>query len=367
MWRPLNAMGAATHRTSGRTEGIDSLRGISILAVLLLHIQNRMPVPRLPAVADRALYWNGYHGVIVFFALSGFLIASTCLRRFGSLRAVKPAAFYRLRFARIAPCLLVLLAVSSGLHVLRVPGFIVEHTSLGHALFSALTFQVNRLQGQVGYLSPNWDLLWSLSIEEMFYLFFPLLCARLGYGLVPVLLAFVVAGPLTRLSLQSIGNDIWADRSYLSCMDAISIGVLVALAADRVRGAWLILAQAAGCALLLLVMVFHRQAAIAGLYRFRLDITALAIGAALMALGFHGRARPGTRLGAPLRWFGRNSYEIYLSHDFVTLACARLPFGWIFSLALSGALGAAISRWFSEPFNRALRSSPGRRPAAGVS
>jgi peptidoglycan/LPS O-acetylase OafA/YrhL len=363
----VTATRAAANRTGGRIEGIDALRGISILAVLLLHIQTQMPVPRLPAVADRALYWNGYHGVIVFFALSGFLIASTCLRRFGSLRAVQPAAFYRLRFARIAPCLLVLLAVSSALHFLRVPGLMVEHASLGRALFSALTFQVNRLQGQVGYLALHWDLLWSLSIEEMFYLFFPLLCARLGYGLVPVLLAFVAAGPLTRLSLQSIGNDIWADRSYLSCMDAISIGVLVALVAGRVRGVWLMLAQAAGGALLLLVMVFHRQAAIAGLYRFRLDITALALGAALLALGFHGRARPGSRVGAPLRWFGRNSYEIYLSHEFVVLACARLPFGWIFSLALSGALGAAISRWFSEPFNRALRSSAARRPSSGLS
>jgi peptidoglycan/LPS O-acetylase OafA/YrhL len=355
---------------AGRCGGIDALRGVSILAVVLLHLRDRLPVPTLPRWLGPVVFWNGYNGVIVFFSLSGFLIASTSLRRWGSLRQLQPLAFYRLRFARIAPCLLGLLAVLSALHGLRVPGFVIENTSLGRALFSALTFHLNWLEAKLGYLPANWDVLWSLSVEETFYLFFPLLCRRLGKGIVPVLLAFIVAGPFTRVAL---GNDeIWSDKSYLSCMDAISIGILAALVADKIRGKALLLAQIAGLALMLLVMGFRKQTAQLGLYRSGLDVTVLALGAALAAIAFQECQRPATWVSAPLRWFGRSSYEIYLTHLFVILACVavKVPGAWLFAIALSGLVGGVLARSFSEPLNRALRgvrSSAARRPAAGAS
>lgn len=78
---------------------IDALRGASILAALLLHLPAHSRAAA-PAFLAPALLWNGDNGVIVFFAVSGFLITATCLRQIPAL------AFYRLRFARIAPCLL---------------------------------------------------------------------------------------------------------------------------------------------------------------------------------------------------------------------------------------------------------------------
>lgn len=47
------------------------------------------------------------------------------------------------------------------------------------SIFSALTFQINWLESKVGYLPANWDILWSLSMEAVFYLFFPILCFML--------------------------------------------------------------------------------------------------------------------------------------------------------------------------------------------
>lgn len=70
----------------------------------------------LPDQLLHSLVRSGQFGVQMFFAVSGFLITSTTLRRWGSLSKVNPGDFYLLRIARIAPLLLLLLAVLSAIH-----------------------------------------------------------------------------------------------------------------------------------------------------------------------------------------------------------------------------------------------------------
>ena len=73
-----------------------------------------------------------------------------------------------------------------------------------------------------------------------------------------------------------------------------------------------------------------------------------------------------------LRWFGRHSYEVYLTHMFVVLGAveiflalgsstAWIPAWYLAVLATSGLLGALLARWYSEPLNRKLRQT--MRPA----
>jgi peptidoglycan/LPS O-acetylase OafA/YrhL len=73
--------------------------------------------------------------------------------------------------------LLALLAVMTALHYAHIAPFVVSEKvgGLGRALLAALTLHVNVLQAHHGWLPANWGVLWSLSIEEMFYLFFPLI------------------------------------------------------------------------------------------------------------------------------------------------------------------------------------------------
>ena len=75
------------------------------------------------------------------------------------------------------PCLLLILTVLSVLHFLDVPGAKMysdpDRATLGHSLFAALTFHMNWLEGQHGWSPPAWGILWSLSIEEVFYLGVP--------------------------------------------------------------------------------------------------------------------------------------------------------------------------------------------------
>ena len=228
--------------SSGRFDGIDLLRGISIIAVVVHHINIHMGASEsvlakaLPRQLAATLFWNGANGVTVFFAISGFLITTMAIRRWGALSQVRIADFYRLRFARIVPLLIALLVILSVLDLAHVSGFIIKaHTSLPRALLAAATFHINWLESQRGYLPANWDVLWSLSVEEVFYLFFPLICilTRARAPLIALLMAFVAVGPFARTVLTH--NELWADYGYLSCMDAIALGCLAAMIAASVR------------------------------------------------------------------------------------------------------------------------------------
>jgi len=151
------------------------------------HVNMRLRLAKIPYTSGlpeqlvSSLVWNGQFGVQMFFAVSGFLITSTALRRWGSLSRVGIRDFYILRFARIAPLLGLLLGVLSILDLAQWKDFVVSSKTggLGRALVAALTFHVNVLEARRGYLPANWDILWSLSVEEIFYLFFPLLCRLL--------------------------------------------------------------------------------------------------------------------------------------------------------------------------------------------
>jgi peptidoglycan/LPS O-acetylase OafA/YrhL len=167
-----------------RMDGVDLLRGLAICLVLMNHVNmqllgaNVSYAQGLPRQVVSSLVWNGQFGVQIFFAISGFLITSTTLRRWGSVSSVNVIDFYRLRFARIAPLMMLLLLILSALHLAHVKGFVVAEKTggLGRALAAALTFHVNLLEARRGYLPASWDVLWSLSVEEMFYLCFPLVC-----------------------------------------------------------------------------------------------------------------------------------------------------------------------------------------------
>ncbi|QMV20305.1 acyltransferase family protein [Granulicella sp. 5B5] len=375
-------------------DGVDILRGVSILSVILLHFWIRMhdgkvsllQFPWMPERLFDFLFRNGDEGVTVFFAISGFLITLTSLRRFGSLGAMQPGRFYRIRFARIAPLLLLELAVLSVLHLARVPGFVIpaKVATLPRALFAALTFHLNWLEGMHGYLAANWDVLWSLSVEEMFYLFFPLVCVALLHRrrgrpvFIALLLAFVAMGPFAR-TIWTAGHPIWREKSYLGGMDAIALGCLTALLADWLwrRGsgrqtlALAVALQVVGAAMMLLIAVwppwhFMRFIAHTGLYN-----TVLPVGTCLVMLGagLHGagpHSAKGSLWTAPVRWFGRHSYEVYLTHEFLVIGFTALyfkwhrgPLGlWLAALLLGCAvLGWVTARFFSEPMNRRLRGA----------
>ena len=309
------------------------------------------------------------------FAVSGFLITATSMRRWGSLGTLRPRHFYTLRFARIAPLLLLLLAILSTLHLAHVDHFVIRKkvASLGTALFAALTFHTNVLEASRGYLPGNWDVLWSLSVEEMFYLFFPLACVlfkRLRVFLA-VLSVFVLLGPFGRTVLTH-GNEVWREYSYLGSMDAIALGSLTALLVTRIRLPRIALWSLGliGSGMVVFILIFSIKAGNWGLSRLGLDMTLLAVGTCmLIAVSTQTRWKSPAPL-VPLRWLGQRSYEIYLSHMFIVVVAFSLylrigkplkavPLVFVATIVASGILGELVARFFSEPMNRALRRLAG--------
>jgi peptidoglycan/LPS O-acetylase OafA/YrhL len=372
-------------RSWTRLDGVDVLRGLSIFFVLMNHVNIRLRLAHVPytqGLPDQlvsSLVWNGQRGVQIFFAISGFLITSTTLRRWGSLSRVSIRDFYLLRFARIAPLFLLLISVLSVLHLAQVNFFVIapKMGGLGRALFAALTFHVNVLEANRGYLPANWDILWSLSVEEMFYLFFPLLCVLLGRRklLVGVLLAFVVIGPFGRTVLAH-GNEVWIEYSYLGGMDAIALGCLTALVVARKQFSRPLLRTLCGLgtAILVFCLCFSNWVDGLGLGRNGPDMTLLAVGACLIIAVSAQTRWSGPRVLSPLLSLGQRSYEVYLTHMFVVFAClqiflaagkpmAGVPVFFIAVILISSVVGEAVARFYSEPMNRLLRSRWGDGPS----
>jgi peptidoglycan/LPS O-acetylase OafA/YrhL len=361
-----------------RLDGVDVLRALAIFFVLMNHVNMRLLIAKVPYTSGlpeqlvSSLVWNGQPGVQIFFAVSGFLITSTALRRWGSLSGVSLRGFYLMRFARIAPLLIVLLAVLSLLHFLRFDDFVISSKTggLGRALLAALTFHVNVLEARRGYLPGNWDVLWSLSVEEMFYLFFPIMARLFGRGklFVVILLGFVLLGPFARVVFPH-GNEVWREYSYLGGMDAIALGCLTALLVARICFSRLMLWSlgSLGTALLIFILCFSNQAESMRLTHCGLDMSFLAVGACLVIAAVAQTEWQSPRALSLFLNLGRRSYEIYLTHMFVVFAMFRLfvligkPMRAVAALFLgviviAALCGELVARFFSEPMNQLIRA-----------
>jgi peptidoglycan/LPS O-acetylase OafA/YrhL len=367
--------------SSTRNPGIDLLRGLAILLVILNHVGLRIRLQKtllagLPHQLLNDLTFNGSEGVFIFFVISGFLIANNSIQRWGSLGSIHLRTFYARRAARIVPCLVALVAILSALHLAHVPDYVIRepHQSLHGAIASAFGLYLNWYEAHTGYLPANWDVLWSLSIEEVFYLAFPPVClmVRKDWLLAPALLVLALCQPFALAAI--VHNPIWHEKAYLPGIAGIAAGVLTAIAAAHFHpsGRWTRTGlQIVGACGVFVILGFEDNLA-----RFigQGVILVLTLSTAALVLGFHlqVRAVPGWSLEGTgwLQSCGRLSYEIYLTHMFVVLSVVRLfhalhaigyassqwGFLWYLpAIVLAWGLGWLVAKYFSSPCERALR------------
>ncbi len=360
-----------------RNDHIDCLRGVAIAVVLLLHFSlsyglKLSPLVMLPAPLLKAFSQHGNYGVTIFFTISGFLITSNSLQRWGELRNIDLRTFYALRIARIMPPLLLVLAIIVTLGCFDVPSFsnTDDKQQLPASFFwlaagSVLTFWHNVLMQSYGYFNYCLNVFWSLSVEEVFYLLMPLLCLALRrtWLLVMLCVALLVAGPVYRSAHAD--NEIFYMYGYLACFDAIAMGCLAALMVRVIR----VGARAAMALLWLggagMLAVYLRG--FSGVEGIGFTLMALSSAAFLVGAAFTTPMRKlALRATGALRWLGRHSYEVYLYHIVVLGLLrnvvvkaqltyeTRLPSLLLF-LALTAVAAALVARYVAAPANRAVR------------
>lgn len=358
-----------------RNYKIDFLRGVAILAVLILHfnlsyhldqsaLNHIFSIPFIKTVAS-----NGNYGVTIFFVISGFLITSTSLERYGALSNVDAVGFYIFRFARIMPCLLLVLGLISLFNFFHIPIFQNNENSTPFTLgvFSVLTFWHNVLMEKIGYFNYCLNIFWSLSVEEIFYIAFPFFCLLLKQSkwILLFLIALIIVSPIYRSHYT--GNEIVALYGYLSCFDAIAIGCVIAIISPKIQLTEGIRKAIFYSASLIIICVYLCSGIMENVV---FGVSLMALGTACFLISVNGEKltnKSATRLlSRIICWFGRNSYELYLFHIVVLALMKEIierdalgdftKLLWLMIFIGSSVLVAgAISTFYSEPLNKKIR------------
>lgn len=234
-------------KSPGHVPSLDGLRAISIALVVVGHLEGTRNLGRLPLIhifGDLA-----HFGVVVFFVISGFLITSLLIKEFDQTGGISLKLFYARRSLRIFPASFTYIGIISGLALLGL--IAVSKTDL---LFAA-TYTVNYL------LHPAWYIghLWSLSVEEQFYLLWPLTFAVMGpRRAIGVAGAVLFLGPAARAMDWVLFRHTahYAMPMFPMVADSLAAGCLLAASRDWLESqSWYLAVFRAPWSLLMLAAV----------------------------------------------------------------------------------------------------------------
>jgi peptidoglycan/LPS O-acetylase OafA/YrhL len=187
---------------------LDSLRAFAVLTVVWSH----------SSVINIGI--TGFHGVLLFFVISGFLITGILLdaRAKNSLPRSVLRAFYARRFLRIFPIYYAVLFVA------LITGLLSTSSAIGWHL----AYLSNWYFAHKGF--DQFSALWSLAVEEQFYLVWAWLVILMPPAALPwTIIAMIVAGPVSRLTIGSLTpNDLAPWITTPTVLDALGLGCLLA-------------------------------------------------------------------------------------------------------------------------------------------
>ncbi|HET9075844.1 MAG TPA: acyltransferase family protein [Acidimicrobiales bacterium] len=366
--------------------GLDGLRGLAVIAVIAFHLRSSL----LP---------GGYLGVDIFFVISGYLITALLLSEWAATSKISLAAFWRRRARRLFPALAVLLAavtVLAGLFARDSLGRLQTDlpASMLYVLNWRLVFQHQSYVASFGR-PPLLQHLWSLSVEEQFYLLWPLALIFLRHRMSRGRLALIAAGgaalsAVLMGALYQPGSD--PSGVYFNSATHAE-GLLIGCALAAAVPPWQMASSVAPGARRLL----ERSGAVAlaaivaglALFGFRSGFTyrgGMLLVDVATAVVVATVAHPASRLGdtlnrQPLRWAGLRSYSLYLWHWPIfelTRPGADIPGPtWIVDvlrIALTLAAAELSYRYVEQPWRRGRFSfelrlwwaSTSRRAVAGA-
>ncbi|GGN93903.1 acyltransferase family protein [Saccharibacillus kuerlensis] len=301
--------------------GLDGLRALAVLAVIAYHLHTQWAP-------------GGLLGVTMFFVLSGYLITDILLAQWDRTGKFDMKDFWIRRAKRLLPAMLVVVLVTVLWSILvdrsRLPAMLgdVPAALLYYSNWWSIFHEVSYFQS-FGPLSPLGHL-WSLAVEEQFYIFWPVL---LGIGLILaqknrgklaiVLAGLALASALAMAIMYRPGED--PSRVYYGTdtrLFSLLIGAALAvvwpsrkLKTNISKSATKTLdITATICLIVIAILIFKSNDYGTFLYRGGMVLLSLATTILVAALA-HPACRLGRVLGAkPLRWIGSRSYGLYLWH-----------------------------------------------------
>ena len=321
---------------------------------------------------------GGFLGVDVFFVLSGFLITDLLATQYDRAGRLNLKDFWSRRARRLLPALALMLIVVTAAATVIEPG---QGASLRQSLLAAVTYTSNWYQilHHVSYFAtlglftapPPLDHLWSLAIEEQFYLIWPvllwLIILRLNGRRARVTATLILAA-LSALamaleyspgdpSLVYYGTDTHASALLIGAALALAfpLATVMSLPAAQVRRL-----DAAGVVGLVLLAwaAGHFSGNDRAVYPFGLILAAVGAAGLVAAAAGTGVIAAMTSL-SPLRWLGIRSYGIYLWHwpvialaGAITGPVSTSPWMWLIEAGVSIALACASWEFVERPILR---------------
>ena len=356
---PVNAANRFAH--------IDALRAFAVMLVVLAHAGLSAIIP-------------GGSGVTIFFSISGFIITFLVLREKDKTGGFSITGFYTRRFLKIAPPLLVIVGIPTLIYALG-------HELDGGAVLAQFFFVFNWFEiDGVSTVLPGSGVVWSLAIEEQFYIVFALFWlfgARFRHWrLILALCASATVIASTSIRLVFAASPLLSERIYFGTdtrLDAIAWGVLAALgyhtwvARGQKRGRlstvlasdWMLL----GAILLYLLSLLIRDDWFRDSMRFTIQslaTCAVIIYGQLPGRGPVRRAFYEVSVCRPVALIGLASYSIYLVHYVVADAVrpwfTGLPAAasYMLIVALGVGVGIASYLWLEVPLHRLYKRHAGR-------
>ena len=334
---------------------LDGWRAVAILAVMVAHAADQLLSPNgaLPSAWLHGLTRYGGRGVDVFFGISGFLICSRLIEERLARGRIDLKGFYIRRCCRILPPYFAFLGVVSLLGAAGI--FAVSGSELLSSLFFIRNYHT--LTEPVGWYTGH---LWSLAVEEHFYLIWPGLLAMWGirrarWGVVALSLA-IGAWRVIEFRLQ-LGAELISGLGFYPRtdlrLDALLWGcwfaLIVSTPSVKERLVRLLSGPTWTSSLVLLIACIALEPPLAMVWQSVL-IPLLVVGTVVRPAGRVARLLE----TFPMRWIGRLSYSLYLWQQVFLVSAAverPLPFGVIQSLPLNVGMVfgvAAISYYLVE-------------------
>jgi peptidoglycan/LPS O-acetylase OafA/YrhL len=358
-------------RSERNIPSLDGLRAVSILLVLLAHSSWFLPRIVTQSSPFRFIVGNGMHGVAVFFIISGYLITTILLRELANTQSISLRRFYFRRTLRIFPPYYAFLAVMGllwGAHVIKL-----DLTSFVAAATYSWACNPHAT-------SPLLTHAWSLSIEEIFYLLWPL-CLLLLYRKRRTLhwtIGAILFFPVLRVALYFLLPSLRGHEFYMvqGWADTMVVGCALALVRQRhdfeawhrrVLKGWMVVLIGLVAFYMSPLVMLSLPKRVEGFYANSINPSLVAIATAVIVLYLITRTRSmAARIlnhGIP-RHIGVLSYSLYLWQQmFMTHHLHFYWLGYIYAF-----LAAETSFWLIERpslrLRRKLELTSSHRPRA---